>query len=57
MKHLYDEEVWESQAGYMDYDDWDDEDLEWCTCPAKVPPRYPPPPPSMDMTYRCWCSD
>lgn len=39
-------------------EDWDDEeDIEWCTCIAKVPPGYPPPPPWMDMTYRCWCSD
>jgi hypothetical protein len=39
-------------------DDWEDEDdIEWCTCTASVPPNYPPPPPWMDMTYRCWCSD
>jgi len=28
-----------------------------CTCTASVAPGYPPPPPWMDMTYRCWCSD
>jgi len=34
-----------------------EDDIEWCTCTASVPPNYPPPPPWMDMTYRCWCSD
>ena len=49
---LYNEEFWK------EYDEWDeDENIEWCTCIAEVPPGYPPPPPSMDMTYRCWCSD
>jgi len=43
--------------GDFEEDDWDDEDIEWCTCTASVPPGYPPPPPWMDMTYRCWCSD
>jgi hypothetical protein len=37
-------------------DDWDEEDIEWCTCTASYA-GYPPPPPWIDMTYRCWCSD
>jgi hypothetical protein len=39
-------------------DDFDDEeDIAWCWCRAKVPPGWPPPPPGMNMYYRCWCSD
>jgi len=45
----YDETTW------ADWDDDDDED--WCWCRATLPPGFPPPPPWMDMTYRCWCSD
>lgn len=37
--------------------DGGDGDISWCTCTAAVPPGWPPPPPGMDMTYRCWCSD
>ncbi|MCJ7733300.1 MAG: hypothetical protein MUP11_02025, partial [Anaerolineales bacterium] len=56
LENLYNEDFWESQAEWVD-DDYGDEDIEWCTCTAAVPPGYPPPPSSMDMTYRCWCSD
>ncbi len=61
---FYNNDYWEQLMSYYqdlyggnEDDDWDDEEIEWCTCTASVPPGYPPPPPSMDMTYRCWCSD
>ncbi len=43
---------------YGDYggEDGGDENIEWCTCTASHA-GYPDPPPWMDMTYRCWCSD
>lgn len=49
-------------ARFYDPDAWknfeeDDDEAEWCWCRAKVPKGWPPPPPWMDMYYRCWCSD
>ncbi|RLC97867.1 MAG: hypothetical protein DRI65_18890, partial [Chloroflexota bacterium] len=61
---FYNNDYWEQLMSYYrdlygsgEDDDSDDEDIEWCTCTASVPPGYPPPPPWMDMTYRCYCSD
>ena len=60
---FYNNDEWEQLIAYyrslygdFEDDDWDDEDIEWCTCTASHA-GYPPPPPWMDMTYRCWCSD
>ena len=55
--HVYYPPEYGQLYGDFEEDDWDDEDIEWCTCTASVPPGYPPPPAWMDMTYRCWCSD
>jgi hypothetical protein len=49
-------EYYRSLYGDFEDDDWDDEDIEWCTCIASTA-GFPPPPPRMDQTYRCWCSD
>jgi len=61
---FYNNDYWEQLMSYYrdlfgsdEDDNSDDEDIEWCTCTASVPPGYPPPPPWMDMTYRCYCSD
>ena len=61
---FYNNDYWEQLMSYYrdlfgsdEDDNSGDEDIEWCTCTASVPPGYPPPPPWMDMTYRCYCSD
>ena len=48
---FYDPDAWKQ------FEDKDDDEIEWCWCRAKVPPGWPPPPPWKDMYYRCWCSD
>ena len=61
---FYNNDYWEQLMSYYrdlyggdENDALNDEDTNWCTCTAAVPPGYPPPPSWMDMSYRCWCSD
>jgi len=48
---FYDPNAWKR------FEQDDEDDIDWCYCRAKVPPGWPPPPPWMDMYYRCWCTD
>jgi hypothetical protein len=50
-------ETVERAGGGFTEGDFDDDDIEWCTCRASVPPGWPPPPPWKDMTYRCFCDE
>lgn len=63
LAQFYNNDYWEGLLAYYrslygEYGDDrnDEEDIEWCTCTASHE-GYPDPPPWIDPTYPCWCSD
>jgi hypothetical protein len=44
-------------AKFTALDQTADDPIQWCWCTAKVPPGWSPPPPGMNMQYKCCCDE